>query len=118
MNLAIFNHEILLLLLGVGVLLVDLWLPAERKRGLGYLAIGGVGLILVCLLVGWFSTPTARKTWRRARPGRWPVAARAWPCGWLSCSTVRETTWNPSDEASSTPANRPVRSSKTRRPSR
>jgi membrane protease YdiL (CAAX protease family) len=35
----------------------------------------GVALILVCLLVGRFSVPTARKTWRRARPARWPVAA-------------------------------------------
>ncbi|MCP3980472.1 MAG: CPBP family intramembrane metalloprotease [bacterium] len=35
----------------------------------------GAGLILVCVLVSGFSTPTARKTWRRARPSRWPVAA-------------------------------------------
>jgi membrane protease YdiL (CAAX protease family) len=35
----------------------------------------GVALLLVCLLVGRFSMPTARKTWRRARPMRWPVAA-------------------------------------------
>ncbi len=30
------------------MLLADLWLPAERKRGLGYLAASGVGAILVC----------------------------------------------------------------------
>ncbi|HXV77500.1 MAG TPA: CPBP family glutamic-type intramembrane protease [Candidatus Polarisedimenticolaceae bacterium] len=41
-----------------------------RFRGLA-----GVALILVCLLVGRFSIPTARKTWRRARPSRWPVGA-------------------------------------------
>jgi membrane protease YdiL (CAAX protease family) len=35
----------------------------------------GVGLVLVCLLVGWFSAPALRKTWRRARPSRWPTAA-------------------------------------------
>jgi len=38
-------------------------------------AFAGVALILVCLLVGRFSIPTARKTWRRVRPSRWAVAA-------------------------------------------
>jgi len=38
-------------------------------------AFAGVSLILLCLLVSRFSVPTARKTWRRARPARWPVAA-------------------------------------------
>jgi len=38
-------------------------------------AFAGVGLILVCLLVSRFSIPTARKTWRRARPARFPPAA-------------------------------------------
>jgi membrane protease YdiL (CAAX protease family) len=38
-------------------------------------ALAGVGLILVCLLVSRFSLPTARKTWRRARPSRFPLAA-------------------------------------------
>jgi membrane protease YdiL (CAAX protease family) len=40
-------------------------------------AFAGLGLILVCLLVGWFSAPALRKTWRRARPSRWPAAAAA-----------------------------------------
>jgi membrane protease YdiL (CAAX protease family) len=40
-------------------------------------AFAGVGLILVCALVGWFSAPALRKTWRRARPSRWPAAALA-----------------------------------------
>lgn len=38
-------------------------------------ALAGVGLIAVCLVVGRLSVPTARKTWRRARPARWPEAA-------------------------------------------
>lgn len=38
-------------------------------------AFAGVALILVCLLVSRFSIPTARKTWRRVRPARWPAAA-------------------------------------------
>ncbi|MCU0771862.1 MAG: NADH-quinone oxidoreductase subunit N [Verrucomicrobia bacterium] len=52
MNLALISHEILLLLLGVGVLLADLWLPAARKRSLGYVAAGGVGIILLVSLLG------------------------------------------------------------------
>ena len=34
----------------------------------------GVMLLLLCVLCSRFSVPTARKTWRRARPARWPVA--------------------------------------------
>ena len=37
--------------------------------------LAGLELLLVCLLIGRFSTPTGRKTWRRARPSRLPVAA-------------------------------------------
>jgi len=37
-------------------------------------AFAGVALILLCVLVSRFSVPTARKTWRRVRPARWPVA--------------------------------------------
>ncbi len=33
-------------------------------------AFAGVGLLLVCILVGLLSAPTARKTWRRASPRR------------------------------------------------
>lgn len=40
-------------------------------------AFAGVGLLLVCALVGWLSTPALRKTLRRARPSRWPKAAIA-----------------------------------------
>ena len=47
MNVALLSHEILLLLLGVGVLLADLWLPASQKRSLGYTAAAGVGIILL-----------------------------------------------------------------------
>jgi NADH-quinone oxidoreductase subunit N len=48
MNVLLLKHELTLILLGVGVLLADLWLPAERKRNLGYLAAAGVGAILIC----------------------------------------------------------------------
>jgi NADH-quinone oxidoreductase subunit N len=48
MNVLLLKHELTLIVLGVGVLLADLWLPAERKRNLGYLAAAGVGAILIC----------------------------------------------------------------------
>jgi NADH-quinone oxidoreductase subunit N len=51
MNVLLLKHELALIVLGLGVLLADLWLPAERKRGLGYLAAAGVGLMLICSLM-------------------------------------------------------------------
>jgi len=45
------SHELLVLALGLGVLLADLWLPAHAKRQLGYAAAVGLGLILVYSLV-------------------------------------------------------------------
>jgi membrane protease YdiL (CAAX protease family) len=38
-------------------------------------AFAGIGLMTVCLLVGWISIPTMRKVRRRSRPSRWPIAA-------------------------------------------
>ena len=42
-----------------------------------FISFAGVALILLCLVTGWLSLPTLRKTWRRARPARWPAAALA-----------------------------------------
>jgi membrane protease YdiL (CAAX protease family) len=39
-----------------------------------YRGFAGVGLILVCIVVGSLSRPTMRKVLRRARPVRWPIA--------------------------------------------
>jgi NADH-quinone oxidoreductase subunit N len=46
MNYSLVTLELLVVALGLGLLLVDLWLPAERKRSLGYVAAAAVGLIL------------------------------------------------------------------------
>src|SRR5262245_25361145 len=46
MNASLMGMEIGVLVMALGVLLMDLWLPAERKRQLGYVAAAGVGLIL------------------------------------------------------------------------
>jgi hypothetical protein len=37
-------------------------------------AFAGVALLVTCLLLGRLSTPTRRKTWRRLRPSRLPLA--------------------------------------------
>jgi NADH-quinone oxidoreductase subunit N len=47
MNLLLLNHELMVLTLALGLLLVDLWLPLPAKRKLGYVAAIGVGLILL-----------------------------------------------------------------------
>src|SRR5438128_1133172 len=47
MNLALLSHEWLVIALGLGVLLADLWLPISAKRKLGYAAAIGVGAILI-----------------------------------------------------------------------
>lgn len=51
MNASLIGLELGVLLLAFGVLLMDLWLPVERKRGLGYVAAAGVGLLLISSLV-------------------------------------------------------------------
>ena len=47
MNVFLISHEIATVLLGLALLLVDLWLPASEKRKLGYAAAAGVGAILL-----------------------------------------------------------------------
>jgi NADH-quinone oxidoreductase subunit N len=51
MNIALLSHEWMVLALGLGILLVDLWLPSPAKPKLGYAAAIGVGLILVYSLL-------------------------------------------------------------------
>lgn len=47
MNLALLSHEWLVLALGLGLLLADLWLPRSARRNLGYVAAIGVGVIFI-----------------------------------------------------------------------
>ena len=56
MNLLLLSHELLVLALALGLLLVDLWLPLPAKRKLGYAAAIGVGLILLYSL-SWVDHP-------------------------------------------------------------
>jgi len=46
MNTLLLSHEILVLVLALGILVADLWLPAPAKRKLGYVAAIGLALIL------------------------------------------------------------------------
>ena len=47
MNIGLLIHEWLVAVLGLGLLLVDLWLPPSAKRNLGYAAAIGVSAILL-----------------------------------------------------------------------
>jgi len=47
MNLSLISLEISVVALGLAVLLADLWLPAERKRMLGYAAAAVLGVLLL-----------------------------------------------------------------------
>ncbi len=47
MKVSIIGLEISVILLGIALLLVDLWVPARYRKGLGYLAVLGLGVILV-----------------------------------------------------------------------
>jgi NADH-quinone oxidoreductase subunit N len=46
MNLSLLSHEWLVIALGLAILLIDLWLPANAKRNLGYVAAAGIIFIL------------------------------------------------------------------------
>jgi NADH-quinone oxidoreductase subunit N len=51
MNTGLLSHEFLVLILGLGLLLVELWLPASARRNLGYVAACGlVGILLFSLV--------------------------------------------------------------------
>jgi len=63
--------------LSVYVPVFDWIVPASSNSALAdaqFRGFAGLGLILICLLISRFSAPTARKTWRRARPSRFPIA--------------------------------------------
>jgi NADH-quinone oxidoreductase subunit N len=47
MNLSLLNHEWFVLVLGLGLLLADLWLPMSARRKLGYATALGLGAILL-----------------------------------------------------------------------
>ena len=56
MNVALPIHEWLVIALGLGLLLADLWLPPSARRKLGYAAAIGVGAILLYSLI-WVRLP-------------------------------------------------------------
>jgi NADH-quinone oxidoreductase subunit N len=52
MNLSLISLEVCVIGLGLALLLADLWLPAERRRLLGYAAAAGLGLLLLASVSG------------------------------------------------------------------
>ena len=46
-SLYLLKYELGVLILGFGVLLLDLWMPPENRRKLGWLVAGALGLMLV-----------------------------------------------------------------------
>ncbi len=52
MNLSLMSLEISVVALGILVLLADLWLPAERKRALGYAAAAALALLFLNSFTG------------------------------------------------------------------
>ena len=55
MNLSLISLELCVLVLGLVVLVADLWLPTERKKLLGYAAASGLAFLLVINLSGYGS---------------------------------------------------------------
>src|SRR5262245_33060002 len=47
MNLSLISLELAVVGLGIVMLLADLWLPAERKRALGYAAVVVLGILFL-----------------------------------------------------------------------
>jgi NADH-quinone oxidoreductase subunit N len=52
MNLSLISLEVCVLILGLLVLVADLWLPVERKKLLGYAAAAGLTFLLIINLTG------------------------------------------------------------------
>jgi NADH-quinone oxidoreductase subunit N len=52
MNLSLISLEVCVLILGLLVLVADLWLPVERKKLLGYAAAAGLTFLLIIDLTG------------------------------------------------------------------
>jgi len=52
MNLSLMSLELSVVALGIVVLLADLWLPAERKRALGYAATAALTLLFINTFTG------------------------------------------------------------------
>jgi NADH-quinone oxidoreductase subunit N len=53
MNVSLISLEVCVLILGLVILMADLWLPVERKKLLGYAAAAGLTFLLVINIGGW-----------------------------------------------------------------
>ena len=62
MNTLLLSHELLIIGLGLGLLLADLWIAPAARRKLGYVAAIGVGIVLLYSLFI-FELPTGDKAY-------------------------------------------------------
>jgi NADH-quinone oxidoreductase subunit N len=60
MNTLLISHELLVLALALGLLVVDLWLPVSARRKLGYVAAIGLGAIFIWSLL-WVKLPPGQE---------------------------------------------------------
>jgi NADH-quinone oxidoreductase subunit N len=89
MNASLIGLEIGVLLLALGTLLMDLWLPPERKRALGYVAAAGVGLLMVS---SFFKPPPTTQI--EVRVASATNATAVAPAAAASATNAPSLTWN------------------------
>jgi len=66
MNTLLLSHELLIIALGLGLLLTDLWIAPAARRKLGYIAAIGVGVVLLYSLFI-FKIPTGEQAYAFGR---------------------------------------------------
>ena len=88
MNVSVMILEMAVVLLGLGFLLADLWIPPERKRRLGYVAAAGLGLIFIGSLYFRADQPsmpsatcTSWTAWRCSSNAS-SSSRPSWSCSW------------------------------------
>lgn len=89
MNIALMGLELGVLVLALGVLLMDLWMPADRKRLLGYLGAVGVAVLLAYSFVK--PTPMAQIELTPATGTNGPVVQLVSPSGTTNMMSVQVT---------------------------
>jgi len=66
MNTLLLSHELLIIALGLGLLLTDLWIAPAARRKLGYIAAIGVGVVLLYSIFI-FKIPTGEQAYAFGR---------------------------------------------------
>ena len=80
MNLSLMSLELAVVGLGIVMLLADLWLPAERKRALGYAAAAALTLLFINTLPAIACSTTGEAFWRDVRARRTGCVFKRFSC--------------------------------------